>query len=243
VQWNQWLDNGLGQLTQRSEQQLLENFLNGTYGKHAVLIGLPRQIELIKALDLPCHLLLTSLPDHQKRDINTIESNLHELPIASGSVDLVILPHILELVDNPRQLLSEACRIVKPEGHLIICGFNLYSLWGLTKVLRPKNEFMPKHHYLHQGTLKKWLHLSDFELVKQSQILYRPPVQNAGVLNKLQFMEWLGNQCHLPWGAIYVLMAQAKVLPLTPIRLRWKQRIPAVSVPTSIPGPTARNSN
>ena len=55
-----------------------------------------------------------------------------------GSIDLVILPHILECIDNPRQLLAEACRIIKPEGHIIICGFNPHSLWGLKKIMGKK---------------------------------------------------------------------------------------------------------
>ncbi len=37
-------------------------------------------------------------------------------------------------------------------------------------------------------------------------------------------------------------MAKAKVIPLTPIRWRWQQKIARVSIPTSIPGPTIRNS-
>ena len=242
VQWNQWLNKSLGQLVLEAEQKLLAGFLSGKYGKHVVLVGVPHQCTLIKMLDLPCHTLLTPLPYHNQGEIKAIESNLYELPVASGSVDLVILPHTLELVDNPRQLLAEATRIVKPEGHLIISGFNPYSLWGLGKLLQKRNSNLPAFHTLQQGTLKKWLHLSDFELVRQSNALYSPPIQKTGFLKKLRFMEWIGNKCHLPCGAIYVLMARAKVVPLTPVRLRWKQSIASMRVPTSIPGPTIRNT-
>lgn len=242
VQWNQWLNKSLGQLVLRTEQELLEVFLSGKYGKHVVLVGVPQQCSLIKTLDLPCHSLLTPLPSHHLVEIKTVESSLYELPMASGSVDVVIVPHTLELVDNPRQLLAEACRIVKPEGYLIICGFNPYSLWGLNKRIMKKRTPLPAFHSLKLGMLKKWLHLSDFELVKQSSALYSPPVQSEGFLRKLRFLEWLGNKCHLPWGAVYVLMARAKVVPLTPVRLRWKQSIANMRVPSSIPGPTVRNT-
>lgn len=242
VQWNQWLNKSLGQLVINTEKELLSSFLSGKYGKHVVLVGVPHQTALIKFLDLPCHSLVTPLVFHHPGELKIIESSFYELPLASGSVDVVVLPHTLELVDNPRQLLAEACRIIKPEGHLIICGFNPYSLWGLTKFLRRRNSVLPLFRSLQQGTLKKWLQLSDFELVKQSSALYSPPMENTRFLKKLQFLEWLGNKCHLPCGAVYVLMARAKVVPLTPIRLRWKQSIASMRVPTSIPGPTARNA-
>jgi SAM-dependent methyltransferase len=243
VHWNQWLNQGLGQLVLTTEQAILEAFLLRIYGKHAILVGVPQQANLLLSLDLPCQLLLTPLY-HSLGNLKAIESNLYELPIATGSVDLVILPHTLELVDNPRQLLAEACRIVKPEGHLIICGFNPYSLWGLKKAfLHGSGHFMlPALNFLKHHTIKKWLDLSDFELIKESKALYSPPLQNQKILKKLRFLEWLGNKCHLPGGAVYVVMAKAKVIPLTPIRWRWKQNLASVRIPSSIPGPTIRNT-
>lgn len=242
VQWNQWLSKDLGLRVVEAERKTLETFLSGIYGKHAVLIGVPHQYDLIKTLDMPCQLLVTPLPGHKISEIKVIDSNLYELPLASASVDLVILPHTLELVDNPRQLLTEACRIVRPQGHLIICGFNPYSLWGLSKSVMKKHSALSNMHSLKQGLLKKWLHLSDFEMLKQNTLLYALPLQSAGFLKALQFIEWLGCKSHLPCGAIYVLIARAKVIPLTPIRLRWKQSITSVRIPNSIPGPTIRNA-
>ncbi len=242
VKWNQWLNNVLGQDVLQAETSLLKEFLSEKYGKHIVLVGVPHQHPLIKMLNLPCHSLITPLPFHKQSELAVIESTLYELPMASGSVDVVVLPHSLELVDNPRQLLAEACRIIKPEGHLLICGFNPYSFWGLSKLLHPKANKLPALHSVLQGTLKKWLQLSDFELVKQSNALYSPPVENRRILKNLGFLEWLGKHSHLPYGAVYILMARAKVIPLTPIRLRWKQGIAGMRIPTSIPGPTIRNA-
>ncbi|HSW71202.1 MAG TPA: methyltransferase domain-containing protein [Gammaproteobacteria bacterium] len=242
AQWDQWLNQGIGQFILQTEKNLLETFLSGKYGKHLMLIGVPQQNVLIQTLALSCHSLVTPLSFPKQSEIKVIESAFYELPVISGSIDVVVLPHTMELVDNPRQLLSEACRIIKPEGHLIICGFNPYSLWGLSKILHSKKASLPGMHSIKPGTLKKWLDLSDFELVKQRNALYSPPMKNISSLKKLQFLEWVGNTCHLPCGALYVLMARAKFIPLTPIRLRWKQSIANMRIPTSIPGPTVRNA-
>ncbi len=242
AQWNQWLNKVLGQLVLRTEKEIMEKFLSGIYGKHVILVGVPHQTTLINTLVLPCHALVTPFSHSHPAEIKVVESGFYELPFTSGSVDLVVLPHTLELVDNPRQLLAEACRMIKPEGHLILCGFNPSSLWGLNQLMKRKRSTAPLSHSLSLRTLKKWLQLADFELVKQSRALYSPPIENAVFLKKLQFLEWLGKKCHLPWAAVYVLMARAKVVPLTPIRMRWKQSLSGMRVPTSIPGPTIRNA-
>ena len=39
------------------------------------------------------------------------------LPIESNSIDLVLLPHILEFSANPHQILREVHRVLVPEGH------------------------------------------------------------------------------------------------------------------------------
>lgn len=242
VDWNQWLRAGLGQLVLQAEQGVVKCYAADKFGKHALLIGVPHQNSLLISLEIiPFHLLLTPLQPTQEAGMKSIQSHLYELPIASGSVDMVILPHTLELVDNPRQLLAEACRIVKPEGHLIISGFNPYSLWGIIKISRRKNGVIPDLNFLKYKTVRQWLKLSDFELVKHSTVLYAPPIKNQQLVKKLQFLEWLGNKCHLPWGAVYIMMARAKVIPLTPIRLRWKQSLATLPIPTRIPGPTVRN--
>lgn len=244
VQWNQWLNQSLGQLVLETEQAVVEDFIQGVYGKHALLIGVPEQQSLLLHLDPPCHLLISPLlPESTQDDLKIIESSLFELPIASGSVDLVILPHTLELVDNPRQLLAEACRIVKPEGHLVICGFNPYSLWGLSRKVSRREGSLPKLHFQNEHMMLKWLGLSDFELVKQAGVLYSPPLKNSKLLKKLHFLEWLGGRLNLPCAGVYVLMAKAKVIPLTPIRMRWKQKLAGVGIPSSVIGPSTRNSN
>jgi len=242
-QWNQWLNQGLGVQLLNAEKDLLEGFLNGIYGKHVLLIGVPAQGELIKSLLVPYHLLLSPLLTTPPKDeIRGIESTLNELPIASGSVSLVVLPHSLELVDNPRQVLSEACRIVQPEGHIIICGFNPFSLWGVRKWFPQKKDLQLNRRFHKAGTIINWLNLADFELIRLARTFYRPPLANEKISKSLRFLEWIGRKCHLPWGGVYMLMARAKVVPLTPIRWRWKQSLAAVTLPTSLTGPSIRNS-
>lgn len=241
-QWEHWLSQTFGNHVLEAERQFLPPLLADCYGKHSLLIGVPHQHSLLKYSAIQHQVLLTPLLSKKNNGLQLVESEFNELPFASGSIDLVLLPHTLEYLDNPRKLLAEACRVVKPEGYLIVFGFNPYSLWGLKKKLMKnhttpwKNNFIPARH------IKKWLTLADFELVKQDTLLFRPPLPHHETLfQKLKIMEWMGHKLWSPFGGVYMLMAQAKVIPLTPIKLHWKQLPSGVNV--TIPGPSVRVRN
>ena len=46
----------------------------------------------------------------------------------------ILLPHTLELVEDPYAVLREAERVLCAEGCLMICGFNPYSGWGARRL-------------------------------------------------------------------------------------------------------------
>ena len=141
-QWDHWLGHFPGHTVLDAEKKFLPPLLGQYYGSQALLIGSPRQHELLKTSVIPHQLLLSPLLSHQhQKNMRSIECGLHELPVASGSIDLVMLPHVLEFIDNPRQTLAEACRIVRPQGHIIICGFNPFSLWGLKKIWAARQKY------------------------------------------------------------------------------------------------------
>jgi SAM-dependent methyltransferase len=242
-QWNRWLTLPLGSTVMKAENEVLLQWLERCYGKHAALIGVPAQYSLLKTSPILNQQLLTPLAQHNKQ-IRSIESDWDNLPISSGSVDLVLLPHTLEYINHPRQVLAEACRITKPEGSLVIFGFNPYSLWGLDKsinVAEGHASAIREGRLLLPGAIKQWLSLADFELITQKTFLFRPPLMQQRLFQHLKFFEWLGSKLHLPFGGIYMLIAKAKVIPLTPIRLHWKQQ--SADIKLGLPGSSVRNSS
>jgi SAM-dependent methyltransferase len=62
----------------------------------------------------------------------TIQADPRDLPFATDSIDIVLIPHYLEFQTNPHAILQEVERILKPEGELYIFGFNPWRLRGLT---------------------------------------------------------------------------------------------------------------
>lgn len=230
----------MGQYLLRAEQSLLTTLLKQHYGKHALLIGMPCQASLLQATHIPCHALINPLSHTLKASTTTplrwervIDSDLHELPIQTGSVDLVLLAHTQEFIENPHQLLMEACRVVKPEGLIAIIGFNPFSLWNLRK-------FSEMGRFISAYKIKYWLKLADFELEQKKTILFRPPIRQESLYQKLACLEKIA--CLPGLGGVYILLARAKVVPLTPIRMQWKQPLTSMTISTSMTGHVAHHS-
>ncbi len=234
--WDQWLMNHfLGSVLLQEEGKLLPTLLNKHPGKNALLIGVPSQSSFLKEMTQDKPLLMSPPIHHHHQDFH-IESDLHELPIQSGSVDLVIIPHTLEFVDHPRHLFSEACRIVKPEGLIAIVGFNPYSPWGIKNIFAEDESSAFTSHMIHAQKIKGWLKLADFAIEQHHSFLFRPPLSFPTLQNKLTFLEKIGPYCFSPFGGAYVLIARAKVIPLTPIKMKWKQELSNISMPSAISG-------
>lgn len=239
-QWDRWLTGTLGQRILNAEQNFLPHLLGECYGKYALLIGVPGQERLLKFSAAPWHILLSPMMN-KNHNLPFIEADFYKLPIMTASMDVVLVPHSLELVDNPRRLLSEACRVVKPQGYIIIYGFNPYSLWGWHKKFMDKKVTPWTQHFIPVGTVKKWLAIADFELIKHETLFFRPPLQHHEFwYSKIKFMEWVGPKFWPFFGGVYMLMAKAKVVPLTPIKLQWKQHISGIQA--SFPSSSIRNS-
>jgi SAM-dependent methyltransferase len=147
------------------------------------------------------------------------------LPIASDSVDLVILMHHLSLTSEPHAMLREAFRIMIPEGKLIVIDFNPLSLWGLRHFFQSWLEHTPwTGHYYTASRLNDWMQLLGFDKYKHLRVGYMPPIQKPSVTRHLSWFE-KGLKNWLPFSsATNVLVYSKNISPMTPIRHRWVTR-------------------
>ena len=128
-----WLETQAGSYVRAWEQSRLDALTVDIFGFNAIQIGLP-QIDALRANRMKNKWLTdTNLPaDNHARDASQIVvvHDFAELPFASQSLDLVVLPHALEFAAEPHRVLREVERVLIPEGQVIVCGFNPASLWG-----------------------------------------------------------------------------------------------------------------
>ena len=145
-----------------------------------------------------------------------------ELPVASDSVDVVMLHHALDFTEQAHRLLREATRVLRPGGHMLIVGFNPASLWGLAKLLRSRNQVPWCGKFISKGRLADWLQLLNLQLKSTELGLYSPPTKITKILTHASRIERFGAGTQLPFGGIYVMQCVKQIAPITPIVPRWR---------------------
>jgi SAM-dependent methyltransferase len=100
------------------------------------------------------------------QEASKIRARAFSLPIQTESVDLVILPHILEFDAQRFQTMREVERVLKPEGDLIVLSLNPWSLWLRTQYLwdRKLADSWWQGHFISRSRLLDWLKLLNFEV-------------------------------------------------------------------------------
>jgi SAM-dependent methyltransferase len=147
------------------------------------------------------------------------------LPVATQSMDLVLLPHVLEFAADPHQILREIDRVMMPEGRLIVIGFNPWSMWGLRQALGRRGEEHPWcGDFISMVRLKDWLALLGFDVSAGRLACYAPPLANERWLGRFGFMEAAGDRWWGIAGGVYMMQAIKRVQGMRLITPRWKER-------------------
>jgi hypothetical protein len=150
------------------------------------------------------------------------------LPIASRSVDAILMPHSLEQAPSPHRLLREVDRVLCAHGQVIVTGFSPWGLWAAGRRLPwGKPHYPASSRFYSLNRVRDWLELLDFEVVEVHRFgLYFPHLQNPGGPEAVRHL--LGPLCQA-----YQVLARKRVVPLTLVRPRWPR--PAVVPPAVLP--------
>lgn len=95
------------------------------HGSHALtleLAGMP-------ALPSPLRFGVRLRVDESGTIACDVRARVSELPFADGSIDLLILRHVGEVVADPETLAAEALRVLAADGTVLITGMHPCTLW------------------------------------------------------------------------------------------------------------------
>jgi SAM-dependent methyltransferase len=262
IQLPQWLKTPAGEYLLAWEQRHLDQAVVDLFGFHALQLGLP-ELDALRANRMPHRWLAVESPPAkgdaaagpadaaatppEKRAI-TLHCHFDALPFDGSSLDLVVLPHSLELARDPHLTLREVERVLVPEGRVIILGFNPASLWGTRQRLgrmrrrlglgTERDLFLPRAgEFIGYRRLRDWLRLLSFEVESGRFGCYIPPVTSAKWLARFSWMEAAGDRWWPPFGALYYIVAVKRVRGMRLVGLvRDELRVKAV---TTAPAPVA----
>jgi SAM-dependent methyltransferase len=133
-----WFETPIGGRVLREESLLARHALDDVFGFELLQVGAwgPAR-HLLSAARTQHTTLLAPRPGAGV----TLCAPMTSLPFASDSIDAVLLPHTLELVQDPYAVLREAERVLCAEGCLLICGFNNFS--GVRRFRRKRGVCWP----------------------------------------------------------------------------------------------------
>jgi len=232
--WEKWLQSPPGRYVLGWEQQCCDQIVADVFGFHAVQIGMP-QINTLSENRMPLQALLMDPNDSHEYAArfqwHLIEGNYAELPFASESLDLVVLPHVLEFAADPHQILREVDRVLRPEGRLIISGFNPASLWGAKQYLSRLigSPYLPRDgQFISLIRVKDWLQLLNFSLDRGHFGCYKFPLQGQSAMARMDFLESMGNRWWPIFGAVFLVSAIKRQQGMRLIGQVAPVRIPAI---------------
>lgn len=235
---HQWLASPLGRALQQQEARVVEEAFDGIFGEQCLQLGLwgdPRAF-----LKYPRIQRCASVadPDNVIAEDGRPDAygQLQLLPIASESIDAVILPHTLEFNERPQAIIREVHRILRSDGHVVILGFKPGGLWGLRRLIPGIGLPPAAETLISDRQLSDWLQLLDLRIHKTEPYFFRWPFSAS---RRLTSPEWdrRGRRWWPELAACYMLKAQKRVLTLTPVRKPWLARPKAVG---GLVNPTTR---
>jgi SAM-dependent methyltransferase len=163
------------------------------------------------------------------------------LPFASQSVDLLVLPHALELARDPHLTLREVERVLVPEGRVVIVGFNPASLWGLRQRMGRLHDvtargsaplILPRAgDFIGYWRLRDWLRLLSFEVERGRFGCWRPPFASQRWLGRFGWMENAGDRWWPVFGALYLLVAVKRVRGMRLVGLARRESLKPHNAP------------
>lgn len=216
-----WFGGGFGRLVAAQEQRFCDRLAADIFGFYGVQLGMPRRrlmrrspvlLRVRAGLESGCE----------------IAADWSALPLADESADLVLLAHALEAAEEPRAVLREAVRVLRPEGRLLIVGFNPWSL--LAAFARPAGAPW-RGRWLSLARVKDWLALLQITVTRGMFAVFLPPVSRAR-RRRFGWLELAGRRWWPLAGGVYFLLGikRREGMRLVAPAFKKPRRLPAARV-------------
>lgn len=250
-----WLQTPPGKYLLAWEQSQFDQAVSDIFGYHALQLGLA-EMNTLAANRMP-HQWLAATGTTLKQfdpDVKTTESTASSphrpalltdagaLPFGANSLDLLVLPHTLELSQDPHATLREVERVLVPEGRVVISGLNPASLWAMRQRrgrffqrFGRTDLFLPEAgDFIGYWRLRDWLRLLGFEVESARFGCYKPAFETEKWLARFDWMDKAGQRWWPIFGAVYFVVAVKRVRGLRLLEPAWKTRKVIANSPVTV---------
>lgn len=155
-------------------------------------------------------------------DALKVNAKAYSLPIQTESMDLVIIPHMLEFDAHRFRTMREVHRVLKPGGELVILNFNPLSLYVRLQFFWDiKQRDSWRAHFMSRARVSDWLKLLNFELLTTAEFGL-----DTFVITQGQFASLARGVFSIAYG-LKAVKRQYSLIPLTPVTERKAKLVTA----------------
>ncbi|VFN01157.1 MAG: Methyltransferase domain-containing protein [Candidatus Kentron sp. G] len=229
---HRWFSCPSGKALLDRERKLLDGVLPHLFGHYILQVGRLGDADLLARSRIPHRVVVEVDGNRNVSGYPRLRAEPHALPVASDSVDVVILPHLLEFSAHMQATIQEAKRILVAEGHLLILAFNAWSLVGIQCLLcrarhvdRGTDSCLPCPGTRFPGInrIKNHIAVLGFDIISIDRYFFQPAVANPALMDRLRFLDVMGPRFWPLLSGAYFIVAKKRVTTLTPIKLRRQQ--------------------
>lgn len=206
--YDQWAATPLGALTTACEQRALADLLPPDLtGLQAVDVGsgtgtwaiaLAQRGAVVSAVDISAAMLAVARQKARQAGvaISLSRADARQLPLATASCDLASALLVLEFVPEPRAVLAELARVLRPGGICLLAALNRRSIWAVLRRLgawaRP--SIWRQARFFTVTELEAMLRAAGLNPVRRRAAVYYPPIAAKWAGPLLQAMEAAGRR-------------------------------------------------
>jgi len=216
-QMDLWYQTPLGSCLLEAERAALAPYFENCFRQNVLQLGGPGEI-LLSEPHPDFYLTRLSPESVSIFKAPSVRGSFDALPFFPDSMQLILLPHVLEFSSHPEKILAQCDITLSPEGRMIILSFNPWSLWGIYKYCRHPKTFPWRARFLSTGRLKKLVQQQGLVIDEMHTLFFRPPIQNEKKLAYWKVLEGLGPLFWSDAGAVNLIVARKQVVPLIPIQ-------------------------
>lgn len=212
-----WYQMPPGSLLLEAECEALDEWLASCAGDYIVQIGGPPSLSHLRASPIlhQAH-FDTAISDHLLSPQVVVDFS--HLPLLPHSVDVCVVVHVLESLDDPHAFLKTIYDSLSPGGYVVILGFNPLSFWGLKRLLKSKRGFPWSLNFQSSWKVRRMLRAQRFTIDSQSSCFFRPPAEKRQRLERWALLEKVVAYLFPKYGATTITLAQKTSQAVLPPR-------------------------
>lgn len=215
---NKWYNSKFGQAVLLAEQSELNKILTRFFGYYLLQLGEPCKKYFLAASPIRHHIYYTDSASKKTSSLSVC-GPYNELPFQPESIDVILMPHLLEQSKAPQLILKEAIQAIIPEGQIIILGFNPFSLLGIQRILQYRNNIIPWAAYFYRaGLIRQWLLQLDCEIITSKVYSFNSSLEKEEKPKKSNILQQAVKISCSKFGSLYIIAAQKKVIGIQPIK-------------------------